>query len=120
MISSSSSDDKVIGFVGFGAMGNPIAANILKAGFCIRAFNRTPEKVLIWYNSLSDEFKAKVVIVNSPKECLSCPNGIVISMVSNDAALENVSKSILVDGGLGTGGIHLCLSTVSESKVLRQ
>lgn len=123
MLSSSSSvpslnaseEDKVVGFIGFGGMGNPIATNILKAGFSIRAYNRTSEKVLSWYNSLPDELKDKVEVVNSPNECVCRHNGIVVSMVLNDNALESISKSILVNDGLGSGGIHLSLSTVSES-----
>ena len=33
-----------IGFIGLGIMGRPMAANILKAGYDLMAYNRTPEK----------------------------------------------------------------------------
>lgn len=33
-----------IGFIGIGTMGRPMATNLLKAGYAIRAYNRTPEK----------------------------------------------------------------------------
>jgi 2-hydroxy-3-oxopropionate reductase len=35
-----------IGFVGLGLMGKPMALNLLKAGFKLRVWNRTPEKAL--------------------------------------------------------------------------
>lgn len=33
-----------IGFIGLGTMGRPMAANLLKAGFCVRVFNRTASR----------------------------------------------------------------------------
>ena len=100
-------------------MGNPIATNILKAGFRIRAYNRTTHKIASWYHLLPYELKSKVEIMKSPRECVYGHDSILISMVLNDSALESISKSILAgdgsDGGLGSGGIHLSLSTVSAS-----
>ncbi len=34
-----------IGFIGSGTMGEPMAANLLKAGFAVRMYNRSPEKL---------------------------------------------------------------------------
>jgi 3-hydroxyisobutyrate dehydrogenase-like beta-hydroxyacid dehydrogenase len=33
-----------IGFIGLGIMGKPMATNLLKAGFKLTVYNRTPEK----------------------------------------------------------------------------
>ena len=33
-----------IGFMGLGIMGTPMAANILKAGYPVMVYNRSPEK----------------------------------------------------------------------------
>ena len=33
-----------IGFIGLGNMGQPIAANLLRAGYKLRVYNRTPGK----------------------------------------------------------------------------
>ena len=33
-----------IGFMGLGIMGTPMAANLLKAGYAITVYNRSPEK----------------------------------------------------------------------------
>ena len=34
-----------IGFVGLGIMGGPMAANLVKAGFDVVGYNRSPDKV---------------------------------------------------------------------------
>ena len=36
---------KKIGFIGIGLMGLPMATNILKAGYNLKAFNRTKKKL---------------------------------------------------------------------------
>ena len=46
---------KKIAFIGIGLMGLPMTKNLLKAGYSLRIFNRTPEKV----ESLR-EHKAKI------------------------------------------------------------
>jgi 3-hydroxyisobutyrate dehydrogenase-like beta-hydroxyacid dehydrogenase len=33
-----------IGFIGLGQMGEPMARNLVRAGFRLRVYNRTPEK----------------------------------------------------------------------------
>ncbi|MGC8724493.1 MAG: NAD(P)-binding domain-containing protein, partial [Acidobacteriota bacterium] len=35
---------ETIGFIGLGAMGGPMAGNLLKAGLEVRVFNRTASK----------------------------------------------------------------------------
>src|ERR1700730_2488683 len=95
-----------IGFVGLGNMGQPMALNLLKAGYdlCvydIDALRVTPFTAL----GASQAFR--------PRE-VGSPGGVVITMVTNDAALLDVA---LGDGGLlerlCPGGIHLSLSTIS-------
>jgi 3-hydroxyisobutyrate dehydrogenase-like beta-hydroxyacid dehydrogenase len=97
-----------IGFVGLGRMGLPMAINLLKAGYTLRVYNRTPERTapLIAQGAVS---------VSHPSEVAE-PGGMVITMLSNDRALEEVAS-----GGkglperLGPGGIHLSMSTVSPA-----
>ena len=43
-----------IGFIGTGLMGFPMAKNILKAGYKVRAFNEEPVKVFAISNALID------------------------------------------------------------------
>ncbi len=35
---------ETIGFIGLGGMGSAMAANLLKAGFPLKVYNRTPER----------------------------------------------------------------------------
>jgi 3-hydroxyisobutyrate dehydrogenase-like beta-hydroxyacid dehydrogenase len=98
--------EKEIGFIGLGNMGNPMVKNLLKAGFKVKVYNRTPEKA-------RDAVAAGAKQVNRPADAVSL-GGIVITMVSNDKALEDlVFGSSGIGEKLGSGGIHLSMSTVS-------
>lgn len=99
---------KRIGFIGLGAMGLPMAQNILKAGFELSVYNRTQDKA----QSLIQQ-GAK--LAKSPLE-LASQSDFIISMVSNDQALEEI-----VEGPLGIlkssqkPSIHISMSTVSPA-----
>ena len=98
----------LIGFIGIGSMGEPMAGNLLKAGYTLRIYNRTPSRAA----SLVGQ-GAK--LVSHPREVAE-PGGIVITMLSDDRALEGamVDDNGLLQG-LGPGGIHLSMSTVSPA-----
>lgn len=97
---------KSIGFIGLGKMGEPMARNLLRAGFQLRVYNRTSAKAL----ALASEGAEVVASLGDIVE----PDGVVVSMVANDHALEEV---VLGENGigkvLGKGGIHISMSTVS-------
>jgi 3-hydroxyisobutyrate dehydrogenase-like beta-hydroxyacid dehydrogenase len=88
-----------IGFVGLGKMGQPIARNLLKAGYALRVYNRDARKA----ETLVAE---GVQQVSHPAEVVEF-GGIVITMVADDSALESVT--------LGKDGIHIAMSTVSPA-----
>ncbi|KIY20502.1 NAD(P)-dependent oxidoreductase [Mesobacillus subterraneus] len=98
--------EKTIGFVGLGNMGAPMVMSLLKAGYRVKVYNRTPEKAETVIAAGADrvEHLADVAV----------PGGIVITMVSNDQALEEVT---IGEKGFGhkleEGSIHLSMSTVS-------
>ncbi|HYK71833.1 MAG TPA: NAD(P)-dependent oxidoreductase [Pseudoneobacillus sp.] len=97
---------KEIGFVGLGSMGQPMVLNLLKAGYKVKVYNRTPEK--------TKEVVAEGAIKMDRLSDVATPGGIVVTMVSNDQALEEIVLG--VDGfgdKLGAGGIHLSMSTIS-------
>ncbi|MDO8990137.1 MAG: NAD(P)-dependent oxidoreductase [Sideroxyarcus sp.] len=98
--------DKTIGFIGLGNMGAPMARNLLRAGYKLRVYNRTSAKA----QALADEGAEVVATLRDVVE----PGGIVVSMVANDHALDEV---VLGENGigevLGAGGIHVSMSTVS-------
>lgn len=95
-----------IGFIGHGRMGEAIASNLLKTGFQLHVYNRTAEKAAALVTQ-----GARLALQSSDTDE---PGGIVISMLANDQALEDV-----VDGDegflecLGPDGIHLSMSTIS-------
>jgi 3-hydroxyisobutyrate dehydrogenase-like beta-hydroxyacid dehydrogenase len=97
---------ETLGFIGLGNMGAPIAANLLKAGFGMRVYNRTASKAA--------PLTAKgATLAASPAE-VAQPGGIVLTMLADDRAVEEVC----LPGGsfierLGLGGIHISLSTIS-------
>ncbi len=101
-----------IGFIGLGNMGRPIASNLLKAGYDLHVYNR-------------DASKAAPLIAEGaqqglrPSEVVE-PGGIVITMLADDAALEQVTLG--EDGilkRLGPGGVHISMSTVSPALARR-
>jgi len=100
-----------VGFVGLGNMGLPMARNLREGGFDVVAFNRNRRK--------ADEFAADGGRAAAHPRDAAAP-GLVVSMVADDRALEEV-----VDGaggileGLPPGGIHLSMSTVSPSVARR-
>ena len=100
--------NQVIGFVGLGSMGLPMATNLLKAGFSLQVYNRTSEKA----QPLIDQGAR---LVNSPGDVVGS-DGVAITMLANDQALEDV---VFGENGilerLGAGGIHLSMSTVSPA-----
>ncbi|HZO80270.1 MAG TPA: NAD(P)-dependent oxidoreductase [Candidatus Binataceae bacterium] len=101
-----------IGFVGLGAMGAPMAANLLTAGYKLRVYNRTAAKT----DALVAQGAARVERAGD----VAAPGGIAITMVADDAALESVTAGA---GGLaerlGRGGIHISMSTVAPATARR-
>jgi 3-hydroxyisobutyrate dehydrogenase-like beta-hydroxyacid dehydrogenase len=95
-----------IAFIGLGNMGLPIATNLIEAGYSLTVWNRTPEKA-------QPLVKLGATQARTPQEAVE-PSGIVITMLADDAALEQVVFG--KDGigeKLGQDGIHVSMSTVS-------
>jgi len=80
-----------IGFMGLGIMGTPMAANILKAGYPITVYNRSPDKVA----PLVQQGASQAV---NPKALAEAAE-VVIAMVTGPEAL-----SALLWGPHGAGG----------------
>ena len=99
---------ETIGFIGLGNMGQPIAGNLLRAGYKLRVYNRTPGKD----GPLVNSGAVSVAHSNETAE----QGGIVLTMLTDDAALEHVcTQSASFVERLGPGGIHISLSTVSPA-----
>src|SRR5207302_8864355 len=100
-----------IGFIGLGGMGLAMATNLLKAGFGLRVYNRTAEKA----RTLLEQ---GAILARTPAEA-AAPGGIVVTMVSDDRALEEVTRDAngLVER-LGDG-VHLSMSTIAPRTARR-
>ena len=100
--------NNIVGFIGLGSMGLPIAMNLVESDYKLHVYNRTPQKA----QPLVDK---GAELGNSPADVVK-PGGIVISMLANDQALEDV---VLGEHGilekLGSGGVHISMSTVSPT-----
>src|SRR5712692_5019827 len=95
-----------IGFIGTGNMGQPMARNLLRAGFELRVYD-------INVANLAPLVEQGARQAFRPGDVVE-PGGIVITMVPDDAALKHVT--IGEDGivaRIGSNGVHLSLSTIS-------
>lgn len=94
-----------IGFIGLGNMGSGMAANLLKAGHHVIAYNRSHEKA----EALAAHGAAPARSVAE-----ACAADVVVSMLANDEAVEAVAFG---EGGilqsLGSGATHMSSSTIS-------
>jgi 3-hydroxyisobutyrate dehydrogenase-like beta-hydroxyacid dehydrogenase len=96
----------VIGFVGLGNMGHPMAANLLKAGYSVRVWDRTAARAA--------ELAAQGATSVSRPEDVAETGTVVISSLSNDRVLEGVAgtnRDLL--RRLGPGGVHVSTSTIA-------
>ena len=95
---------KKIAFIGIGLMGLPMTKNLLKAGYSLRIFNRTPEKV----ESLR-EHKAK--ITKSIKEVVSEAD-VIITMLTDDEAVNAVMGNEDFLNNIKSGSTVIDMSSV--------
>ncbi|MHB8754703.1 MAG: NAD(P)-dependent oxidoreductase [Candidatus Acidiferrales bacterium] len=101
-----------IGFIGLGNMGLPIAENLLRAGHALKVFNRTASKG-------SALVSAGAKLAASPGE-VATRGGIVVTMLADDHAVEEVcgGDDSFVER-LGSGGIHISMSTIAPATARR-
>ncbi|MBP8006944.1 MAG: NAD(P)-dependent oxidoreductase [Burkholderiales bacterium] len=101
-----------VGFIGLGRMGRPIARRLIEAGHDVALFNRTPGRI--------DELVAAGARVADDVAAACRGRSVVITMLANDAALEEVA---LGSGGLrdslSPGAIHLAMGTHGVAAVRR-
>ncbi|PYV85332.1 MAG: 6-phosphogluconate dehydrogenase [Acidobacteria bacterium] len=94
-----------VGFIGLGNMGSAMASSLLNAGHEVTVHNRTASKA----QPLVDQGAKYARQIAD-----ACRGDAVITMLADDAALENV---VFGSGGvlenLGKGAIHISSSTIS-------
>jgi 3-hydroxyisobutyrate dehydrogenase-like beta-hydroxyacid dehydrogenase len=98
-------EDVKTAVVGLGKMGTPLADRILEAGFPLAVYNRTRER--------TEPFAARgATVLDRPADAL-VEADVCITMVADDAALEQVAGEIL--HGARTETTLIDMSTVSVS-----
>ncbi|OMC27821.1 6-phosphogluconate dehydrogenase [Mycobacterium sp. GA-1841] len=100
-----------IGFIGLGNMGAAMAANLLKAGHEVTAYNRSPEKVTAL---------AALGALPAASVADACQGDVVVTMLADDAAVEAVCFG---DNGivatLPADSVHVSSSTISVALAQR-
>lgn len=93
-----------IGVIGLGAMGKNIAANLLKAGYSVKVWNRSPGPV-------EEAVCAGATPAATVREVFGCQ--VVLSVLFDDASVRDVllAEDVLPNAGQGT--VHVCMSTIS-------
>ena len=101
-----------VGFIGLGLMGAPMASTLLKAGFPLQIWNRTPEKA----RDLVEEGA-----LWAPTPALAAKGAdVVIVMVADDAALDTVLFGEEgLSRGLRRGAVLVNSSTTSPGIAFR-
>ena len=93
-----------IGFIGMGHMGSHMATRLINAGYHLTVYDRTRERA---------QAIAGATVAETPKEA-AAHSDVVISIVTNDPALEEVMfgpNGVLA--GMHAGSIIIDMSTVS-------
>jgi 3-hydroxyisobutyrate dehydrogenase-like beta-hydroxyacid dehydrogenase len=96
---------ETVGFIGLGRMGTGMALNLLKAGYDLTVYNRTPGKA----QALVSQGARPAADVAG-----ACGGDAIITMLSNDDAVEDVTfgnKGVIAS--LRSGAIHISMSTIS-------
>ncbi len=95
-----------VGFVGLGIMGQPMALNLIKAGFELVVWNRTPGKT-------EPLRQAGAAVADSPRE-VGEKAEVTITMVNDTPDVEQVLFGDRgVAGGLSAGKVVIDMSTIS-------
>ncbi len=109
---------KNISFIGIGLMGFPMAKNLLKSGYNLKAYNRSQDKA-----DRLKEFGAKISI--SLKDVVTNCD-VVITMLTDDAAVEKVMGSDEFTSNIKEGATVIDMSSVNPvitkkySKILKE
>lgn len=93
-----------IAFLGLGGMGQPMAENLVKAGFTVTVWNRSPAPV--------EALRAQGArVAESPKAIFDAD--VLITILADDAVTENVVVTQGALASLAPGALWINMATVS-------
>jgi 2-hydroxy-3-oxopropionate reductase len=98
---------KKIGFIGIGLMGLPMAKNILKAGFNLKAFNRSQNK--------AEPLKESGAEIASSIDDVVKDSDVVITMLTDDMAINDVMENPNFLENLKSGSTVIDMSSVKPT-----
>jgi len=101
-----------IGFIGIGIMGQPMANNLIKAGYTILIYNRSR-------NNFSDLLAKGAEEAFSPKE-IAEKSDLVITMLPDSPDVETVAlgKNGIIEG-VSKGMIYIDMSSIAPASALK-
>src|ERR1700687_4959447 len=101
------------GFIGWGAMGMPMATNVISAGIKLRVHNRTASK--------AEPLVAKGATLAPSAGDAAVGGGIVMTMLADDAAVESVVTGANgIAARLGPGGNHVSVGPIPPPAARRR
>ncbi len=101
---------KNIGFIGLGLMGLPMSKNILKSGYKLSAYNRTVEK--------SELLKKYGATISKNIGELVKNNNVIITMLTDDAAVDDIMQSREFIDNLNSNTIVIDMSSVKPKTAI--
>ena len=102
---------KKIGFIGIGLMGLPMAKNILKAGYYLKAFNRSKKKA-----EALKKFGAEIALTIDD---VVKDSDVVITMLTDDVAINEVMDSSNFLENLKSGTTVIDMSSIKPTTAVK-
>ena len=96
---------KNVGFIGIGLMGFPMAKNLLKSGYNLKAYNRSQDK--------ADRLKEFGAEISTSIKGVVTNSDVVIAMLTDDAAVEKVMGSDEFISNIKEGATVIDMSSVN-------
>lgn len=96
-----------IGFIGIGLMGQPMAMNLLRAGFRLRVWNRSPEKTL-------PVVQAGATLASSPADAAHGASATIL-MLENGAIVTDVLFAQGLADALAPGSFLIDMSSIAPA-----
>ena len=94
-----------IGFIGIGLMGFPMAKNLLKSGYNLKAYNRSQDK--------ADRLKEFGAEISTSIKDVVTNSDVIITMLTDDAAVEKVMGSDEFISNIKEGATVIDMSSVN-------
>lgn len=96
-----------IGFIGIGLMGSPMAHNLLRAGFKLRVWNRTPEKT-------HEVVQAGASLASSPSDAAHGARAVIL-MLENGAIVTDVLFAQGLADAIMPGTLLIDMSSIAPT-----